>query len=149
VLLLRDGDNALTSDQRAGTANVTHAIVYISLHAVSQGNGAAAYTALMPVAAQSNGTFCAWNSVQASALPASRTIESAIASELAKKQFQVREAAASLRPLNNVTMPAVAVELAPGPGGLLDLASASYQQKAAAAIADGINSVRDRLVAQP
>ena len=149
VLLLRDGDNALTSDQRAGTANVTHAIVYISLHAVSQGNGAAVYTALMPVAAQSNGTFCAWNSVQASALPASRTIESAIASELAKKQFQVREAAASLRPLNNVTMPAVAVELAPGPGGLLDLASASYQQKAAAAIADGINSVRDRLVAQP
>jgi N-acetylmuramoyl-L-alanine amidase len=149
VLLLRDGDSALTPDQRAGAANAAHAIVYVSLHAVSQGNGAAVYSALMPVAAQNNGTFRAWNSAQAPALQVSRAIESAIADELAKKQFQVREAAASLRPLNNVMMPAVAVELAPGPGGLSDLASASYQQKAAAAIADGINSVRDRLVIQP
>jgi N-acetylmuramoyl-L-alanine amidase len=46
-------------------------------------------------------------------------------------------------------MPAVAVELAPGPGGLADLPSANYQQKAAAAIVDGIASLRDRLGAQP
>jgi len=149
VLLLRDGDNTLALDQRAETANAAHAIVYVSLHAVSQGNGAGVYTALMPVAGQNNGTFRAWNSAQASSLSVSRMVESAVASELGKKQFQVREAAASLRPLNNVTMPAVAVELAPGPNGIADLTSASYQQKAAAAIADGINSVRDRLVAQP
>jgi len=149
VLLLRDGDNTLTLDQRAGAANAAHAVVYVSLHAVSPGNGAAVYAALMPVAAQNSGTFRAWNSAQASALPVSRMVESAIASELTKKQFQVREAAASLRPLNNVVMPAIAVELAPGPNGISDLTSASYQQKAAAAIADGINTVRDRLVGQP
>jgi N-acetylmuramoyl-L-alanine amidase len=56
---------------------------------------------------------------------------------------------ASLRPLNNVEMAAVAVELAPGPVGISDLSSATYQQKAAAAIADGVASVRDRLGAQP
>jgi N-acetylmuramoyl-L-alanine amidase len=56
---------------------------------------------------------------------------------------------ASLRPLNNVFMPAVAVELAPGPNGIADLTSANYQQRAAAAIADAVSSVRDRLGVQP
>jgi N-acetylmuramoyl-L-alanine amidase len=149
VLLLRDGDYAVAQDQRAGAANAAHGIVYVSLHAVSQGTGAGVYTALLPAAGQNNGTFRAWNSVQASSLTASRAIAAAIAGELGKRQFQVREAAASLRPLNNLTMPALAVELAPGPNGMTDLTSASYQQKAAAAIADGVNSARDRLVVAP
>jgi N-acetylmuramoyl-L-alanine amidase len=46
-------------------------------------------------------------------------------------------------------MPAVAVELAPGPNGMADLTSANYQQRAAAAIADAVASVRDRMGAQP
>jgi N-acetylmuramoyl-L-alanine amidase len=48
-----------------------------------------------------------------------------------------------------VLIPAVAVELQPGPAGIADLTSAAYQQQAAAAIADGIVSVRDRLVVEP
>lgn len=56
---------------------------------------------------------------------------------------------ASLRPLNNVVVPAVAVELAPGSNGVSDLTSANYQQRAAAAIADAIVSVKDRLAVQP
>jgi len=66
-----------------------------------------------------------------------------------KHQFPARGYSASLRPLNNLLMPALAVELAPGPNGLSDLPSANYQQKAAAAIADGIASLRDRLGSQP
>jgi N-acetylmuramoyl-L-alanine amidase len=149
VLMLRDGDYALTQDQRAGTANAAHAIVYVSLHAISQGSGAGVYTSLMPVAGPDNGTFRAWNAAQGPALSMSGTVGSEIVRELGKKQFQVHQAAASLRPLNNVTMPAVAVELAPGPNGVSDLTSATYQQKAAAAIADAISGMRDRLVAQP
>jgi len=42
-------------------------------------------------------------------------------------------------------MPAVAVELAPGVGGVAELSSANYQQRVAAAIADAVASVRDRL----
>jgi N-acetylmuramoyl-L-alanine amidase len=149
VLMLRDGDYALTQDQRAGTANAAHGIVYVCLHAISQGSGAGVYTSLMPFAGPDNGTFRSWNSAQASALSLSRTAAAAIASELEKKQFNVHEAVASLQPLNNVTMPAVAVELAPGPNGISDLTSATYQQKAAAAVADAINGMRDRLVVQP
>lgn len=149
VLLLRDADSTLTSDQRAGAANAARAEVYIALHAVSQGSGARVYTALLPVEGLNKGTFHAWNSAQASALPVSGTVAAAIVTGMQKIQFPVRGSSASLRPLNNVLMPAVAVELAPGPSGIADLTSANYQQQAAAAIAEAVVSVRDRLGIQP
>jgi N-acetylmuramoyl-L-alanine amidase len=149
VALLRDGDNSLTLDQRAAAANVARAGIYISLHAVSQGSGARVYTALLPVEGTSKGTFRAWNAAQAPALPVSRIVSAAIVAEMQKREFPVRASSASLRPLNNVFMPAVAVELAPGADGVADLTSANYQQRAASAIADAVVSVRDRLGVQP
>jgi N-acetylmuramoyl-L-alanine amidase len=145
VLLLRDGDVSSNLDQRAAAANTAHAGVYISLHATSQGNGARIYTALLPVEGASKGAFHAWNAAQAPALPISRIVSAAIMAEMQKREFPVRASSASLRPLNNVFMPAVAVELAPGTGGLTDLTSANYQQRAASAIADAVATVRDRL----
>ncbi|MGD0470593.1 MAG: N-acetylmuramoyl-L-alanine amidase [Terriglobales bacterium] len=149
VALLRDGDSSLTLDQRAAAANVARAGIYISLHAVSQGSGARVYTALLPVEGTSEGIFHAWNAAQAPALPVSRIVSAAIVAEMQKRAFPVRASSASLRPLNNVFMPAVAVELAPGADGVADLISANYQQRAASAIADAVVSVRDRLGVQP
>ena len=149
VNLLRDTDTALSLDQRAATANVGRAAVYISLHAASEGTGTRVYTALLPVEGESKGIFRAWNAAQTPVLPISRVVSAAIVAEMQKKQFPSQASSASLRPLNNVTMPAVAVELAPGPDGLNDLNSANYQQRAAAAIADAVVAVRDRLGAQP
>jgi N-acetylmuramoyl-L-alanine amidase len=149
VLLLRDSDTTMTLDQRGGATNASHANLFLSLHATSQGAGVAVYTALLPVSTESKAGFQPWNSAQSSSLPASRTIAAAIFAAFQRIQFPTRSMQASLRPLNNVQMPAVAVELAPGPVGISDLPSASYQQKAAAAIADGVASVRDRLGAQP
>ena len=149
VALLRDGDTSSTVDQRAAVANVARAGIYISLHAVSQGSGARVYTALLPVEGTSEGIFHAWNAAQAPALPVSRIVSAAIVAEMQKRAFPVRASSASLRPLNNVFMPAVAVELAPGADGVADLISANYQQRAASAIADAVVSVRDRLGVQP
>ena len=149
VALLRDSDTSLTLDQRAAAANVARAVVYISLHAVSQGSGARVYTALLPVEGTSNGVFHAWNAAQAPVLPVSKIVAAAIVAEMQKREFPVRASSASLRPLNNVLMPAVAVELAPGADGVADLTSANYQQRAASAIADAVVSVRDRLGVQP
>jgi N-acetylmuramoyl-L-alanine amidase len=149
VILLRDGDITLTLDQRAAAANVARAGIYISLHADSLGRGARVYTSLLPVEGTSNGAFHAWNSAQASALPVSKIVSSAIVAAIRKQEFSVQAFPASLRPLNNVFMPAVAVELAPGPNGIADLTSANYQQRVAAAIADAVSSVRDRLGVQP
>ena len=149
VALLRDGDSSLTLDQRAAAANGARAGIYISLHAASQGSGARVYTALLPVEGTSKGIFHAWNAAQAPALPVSRIVSAAIVAEMQKRAFPVRASSASLRPLNNVFMPAVAVELAPGADGIADLISANYQQRAASAIADAVVSVRDRLGVQP
>lgn len=148
VLLLRDADTTLALDQRAGAANAARAGVYISLHAASQGAGARVYTALLPVEDPGKGAFHAWNSAQTPALAISRTVATAIATEMQKKQFSVHRSSASLRPLNNVLMPAVAVELGPGPKGIADLTSANYQQQAAAAIADAVASTRNSLGVQ-
>src|ERR1035437_5577285 len=149
VALLRDGDTSSTLDQRAAAANVARAGIYISLHAVSQGSGARVYTALLPVEGTSNGVFHAWNAAQSPALSVSRIVSAAIVAQMQKREFPVRASSASLRPLNNVFMPAVAVELAPGADGVADLTSANYQQRAASAIADALVSVRDRLGVQP
>jgi N-acetylmuramoyl-L-alanine amidase len=149
VALLRDGDSSSTLDQRAAAANVARAGIYISLHATSQGNGARVYTALLPVEGPSKGAFHAWNAAQSPALPVSRIVSAAIVAEMQKREFPVRASSASLRPLNNVFMPAVAVELAPGADGVADLTNANYQQRAASAIADAVVSVRDRLGVQP
>jgi N-acetylmuramoyl-L-alanine amidase len=149
VTLLRDADTSLTLDQRANAANVAHPAIYISLHAVSQGNGAGVYTVLLPVEGPGSGIFHPWNAAQAPALPLSREVATAIVAQMQKKELPVHASSASLRPLNNVLSPAVAVELAPGENGIGDLTSASYQQRAASAIADALASVRDRLERQP
>jgi N-acetylmuramoyl-L-alanine amidase len=148
VALLRDADTSSTVDQRAAAANVARAGIYISLHATSQGTGAHVYTALLPVEGPSKGAFHAWNAAQSPALPVSRIVAAAIVAQMQKREFPARASSASLRPLNNVSMPAVAVELAPGTDDVADLTSANYQQRAASAIADAVVSVRDRLGVQ-
>jgi N-acetylmuramoyl-L-alanine amidase len=148
VALLRDSDTTSTLDQRAAAANVALAGIYISLHAVAQGSGARVYTALLPVEGTSKGIFHAWNAAQAPSLPVSRIVSAAIVGEMQRKEFPVQGSSASLRPLSNVFMPAVAVELAPGANGVADLTSANYQQRVASAIANAVASVRDRLGVQ-
>jgi N-acetylmuramoyl-L-alanine amidase len=149
VILLRDGDDTLTLDQRAAAGNAARAGIYISLHAASQGSGGRVYTALLSREGPDKGPFHAWNAAQTPALPISQSVAAAIVSEMQKREFPARGYSASLRPLNNLLMPALAVELAPGPNGVADLPSANYQQKAAAAIADAVASQRQRLEAQP
>ncbi len=148
VQLSREGDNSVSLDQRAGVANSGQAVLYIALHAVSQGSGARVYTALLPREGASKGAFRAWNAAQEPALSESGTVAAAIVAELQKRKMPARASSASLRPLNNAIMPAVAVELAPGPNGVSDLSSATYQQQVASAIADAVTSVRDRLGVQ-
>lgn len=145
VTLLREGDINSTLDQRAAAANGAQAAIYISVHAASQGSGVGVYTALVPVEGVSQGVFHAWNAAQAPVLPVSHVVSDAVVAEMRKREFPVHAAAASLRPLNNVVMPAIAVELEPGPNGIDDLTSANYQQRTAAAIAEGVASIHDRL----
>jgi N-acetylmuramoyl-L-alanine amidase len=148
VQLLRDGDTSLSTDQRAAIVNAFHPVLYIILHATSQGGGIRLFTAMLPAAENNRGPFADWNTAQGPELPRSRLLETQIVAAMQKTDFPARSLSAPLRPLNNVTVPALAVEIAPASGDVSQLASADFQQSVCAALADGLNSVIPILKAQ-
>ena len=149
ALLLRDADNALTLDQRASMTNAAHPAIYLCLHAASEGSGVRLYTPLVPTGAENRGPFVDWNAAQAAYLTASQTAETSLAAELQNRRVPSRSLLAALRPLNNVTAPAVAVEVAPPANDVSELNSPAYQQLIASSLAAGIAAARDKLETAP
>lgn len=148
TLVLRDSDANLTLDQRAIFTNTAHPVIYIGLHAASDGKGVRLYTALLPAGGENNGPFVAWDTAQTRYLPISLIAAQGVAFELTKRQIQVRTLAAPVRPLNNLIAAAIAVEVAPPDKDVMDLNQPAYQQNVAGAVASGIAAVRDKLGAQ-
>jgi N-acetylmuramoyl-L-alanine amidase len=132
-------------EQRAILTNAAHPTVYICLHATSEGNGVRLYTAMLPAAGESRGPFLDWDTAQSASRAASQVIETSLAAEFEKRQVAVRSLIAPLRPLNNVTSAAIAIEVAPPASGMADLNSPQYQQLISESIASGVLAVRDKL----
>jgi N-acetylmuramoyl-L-alanine amidase len=145
TLVIRDGDMSLTLDQRASMVNALHPAVYICVHAASEGSGVRLYTALLPAAAESHGPFVDWNTAQAPFVANSRITESNIAIQLQKNQIPARSLQAALRPLNNVTTVAVALEITPQQNDIHNLLSPAYQQAVMSSVADGIAAAKSTL----
>lgn len=145
TLVLRDSDANLSLDQRAVFANADHAAIYIAVHASSSGHGVRVYTALLPYGEDDRGPFRSWTTAQHPALPLSQSTATAVAAELQKRQLPVRTLSAALRPLNNVTGPAIAIEVAPQGSDLAQLTAPDYEQLVSGAVATAIASVRDQL----
>jgi hypothetical protein len=70
-------------------------------------------------------------------------------SELQKRQVPVRDLVAPLRPLNNITGPGIAVEIAPQGSDVSQLTAPDYQQLVTSAVATAIAANRDQLGAAP
>jgi N-acetylmuramoyl-L-alanine amidase len=149
TLVLRDSDATLSLDQRAIFANAGHAAIYITVHASSSGHGVRVYTALLPLDGDDRGTFRAWNTAQHAALPLSQITANAVAAEFQRRQIPVRTLTAPLRPLNNVTGPAIAVEVAPQGSDSSQLTAPDYQQLVTSAVATAIAATRDQLGVAP
>ena len=147
TLLLRDNDASLTLDQRASLTNSARPAIYICLHAASQGNGVRVYTALVPSGAENHGPFLAWETAQASFQLASRSAGAGLVSELQSKRIPARSLIGPLRPLNNITTTALALEVAPQSTDVSQLNSPAYQQSIASAVAAGIADFRDQMQA--
>ena len=145
TLVLRDTDTNPSLDDRAAMTNTAHPTIYIALHAASDGKGARLYTALLPVGVENNGPFLAWDTAQTSFLPVSRVAAQGIAGEFQRRQISVRTLPAPLRPLNNVTSAAIAVEVAPPGGDVMDLNLPAYQQNIASAVATAVAAMRGQL----
>src|SRR5947209_13672819 len=147
TLVLRDGDATLSLDQRANLANAAHPAIYICVHAASQGTGVRLYGSMLPAGGENRGSFLDWDTAQSGFASASQIVEASLIAELQKKQISVRTLIAPLRPLNNITAAAVAVEIAPPEAGISELNSPGYQQLVTEAIATGIVAARERLEA--
>lgn len=145
TLVLRDSDANLSLDQRAIFANADHAAIYIAVHAASNGHGVRVYTAMLPFGGDDRGTFRAWSTAQHASLPLSQSTANAVAAEFQRRQVPVRTLTAPLRPLNNVTGPAIAVEVAPQGSDPSQLTAPDYQQLVTSAVATAIAASRDQL----
>ena len=149
TLVLRDSDANLSLDQRAVFANADHAAIYIALHVAPNGHGVRVYTALLPYSEDDRGPFRSWLNAQHASLPISQSAATTVAGEFQKRQIPVRMLAAPLRPLNNVTGAAIAIEVAPQGTDLAQLTAPDYQQLVTSAVATAIAGIHDQLGAAP
>ena len=145
TLLVRDADTTLTLDQRAAMTNSAAPAIYLSVHAASQGTGVRLYTGLTASGGENIGAFVDWDTAQAPFQALSDAAATSVAAALHGKQIAVRTLTAPLRPLNNITTAAVAIEITPPAGDISRLDSAAYQQPIAAAVAAGVADARDKL----
>jgi N-acetylmuramoyl-L-alanine amidase len=147
--LLRDADSALTSDQRAAIANAARPLVFITLHAGTTGSGVRVYTAHLGESAPRAGSFLPWDTAQSAFLDGSRALAGSVVAEIVKRAIPVAAAPVVLRPLNNITASAIAIEIMPPAADVAGLTSAAYQQTVCAAIAEGIAGSSKPVVAPP
>ncbi len=144
TLLLRDSDTTLTLDQRASLTNSARPAIYLCLHAASQGTGIRVYSAVVPAGTENRGPFLSWDAAQGAFQLLSRTAGNGLVRNLQSKQIPARSLIAPLRPLNNITTVALAIEIAPPSDDVSQLNSPAYQQLIAGAIAAGVGDFRDR-----
>ena len=150
--LLRDSDSTISADQRATAANGVRASLYIALHAGTLGRGVRIYTSVLPPQpAPPASSFIPWETAQAGYVAASRKLAAAILEQFNKQNSDLPAELlpAPVRPLNNISLPALAVEVSPQHSQAETLGDATYQQSLATALAGAIAAVKPQLGATP
>jgi len=143
--LVRDSDVGLSDDQRATVANSTAPGLYLVIHASSMGTGLRLFSAMLPVSQDGRGVFVDWQTAQAPSLDRSKTIQQQLIASIQKMGFPVRSLIAPLRPLNNIKVPALAVEVAPTTSDVAQLGTTNYQDMVSAALANAFASLNPPL----
>jgi N-acetylmuramoyl-L-alanine amidase len=139
--LVRDSDATLSLDQRAAIANSAYPLLYVAIHASSLGSGLRVFTAMIPAAGENRGPFLNWDAAQGPFLERSRAAQQQLVTAIQKTRFPVRVLMAPLRPLNNLKVPALAIEISPTTGNASQVAATGYQQMICAALANAIASM--------
>lgn len=140
VVRTRESDVSLPDLNRAQIANHAHASACLILHATATGTGVHLFTSSLPPTAGAR--FLPWSTAQSAWVTRSLRLEGEIDSALGRANIPATMASASLEPLDHLTCPAVAVELAPGPPGrnasVPGISDPAYQKSVVAALASAI-----------
>ncbi|HEX4651743.1 MAG TPA: N-acetylmuramoyl-L-alanine amidase [Granulicella sp.] len=151
ILLTRNGDTSLTTDQRAELANRAHAVACLVLHATASGSGVHLATSTLNATVTTDPSApIPWDDAQAAYLSQSQRLSDQIAAAVNRSHLPLITDQAALRPLDNLMCPAIAIELAPlaaGDSTPTPVTDPSYQQRVNAAIAGALIFWRD--LAQP
>ena len=145
TLVLRDSDANLSVDQRAVFANADHAAIYIALHAASSGHGVRVYTALLPLAVTIVGPSAPGPPPSTLRCRSARAPRTQWPRKCKSARSRCAPLTAPLRPLNNITGAAIAVEVAPQGSDSSQLTAPDYQQLVTSAVATAIAATRDQL----
>ena len=136
------------TDQRAEIANHAHPTACLILHATATGAGIHLVTsALAPNELADPHAPIPWNTAQAASIAQSLDLANEIGLALERAKIPVILSRAALRPLDNLTCPAVAIEIAPlnpGTSETTSVTDANYQQNIAKAIVAAIGPWRSR-----
>ncbi len=147
VISTRDADPIVpfTTDQRAEIANQRHPAACLILHATDSGAGVHIITSdLTPDQTDTPHATIPWNTAQAASIPQSLTLANQIGLALEHAKLPVILSRASIRPVDNLICPAIAIEIAPLVNGddQTPITDAHYQQNIVKAISDALNTWR-------
>jgi N-acetylmuramoyl-L-alanine amidase len=149
VIATRDSDPAVpfTTDQRAEIANHAHPTACLILHATASGNGIHLVTSDLapPSDIEAPHASLLWNTAQTASLPQTLSLANELGVALLHAKLPVLLTRASVRPLDNLTCPAVAIEIAPllvPDSSPIAVTDAAYQQRIGQAIAQAVLSWR-------
>lgn len=107
----RQADVDIPEQQRAQTANHVVAAACLILHATATGSGVHLFTS--SVGPTLNAQFLPWRTAQSAYVTQSLRLESELNTALAHVAIPTTLGRAAVEPLNHLTCPAVAVEIAP------------------------------------
>jgi N-acetylmuramoyl-L-alanine amidase len=149
VISTRDSDPAVAflTDQRAEIANHAHPAACLILHATASGNGIHIVTSDLTPSddLESPRAVIPWETAQTASLRQSLLLANELGAALLRAKLPVILTRASIRPLDNLTCPAVAIEIAPlatSDSNSTPVTDASYQQRIGQAIGQAIVSWR-------
>lgn len=162
VVATRDNDpgSSLGTDQRAELANRQHALACLVLHATGSGSGVHLYASPLqptPVSTEDADVRPSfrplpWDEAQADSVQQSLRLQGHLAAAISGAKLPVLRGRASAPPLDNLTCPAIALELAPlgMPGGDRTAASdGAYQLRVANAVTAAMKNWRDDPASHP
>lgn len=150
VVTTRETDATLPPAARAALANARKASACLILHATDSGSGIHLFTSSLPPAEPR--TFLPWETAQAAYLQQSLRFSAEINSAMTHAEIPVTLGRTALQPLDNMTCPAAAVEIAPltrNGAVTATLEDADYQSRILAALAAAIEGWRRDWSVQP
>jgi N-acetylmuramoyl-L-alanine amidase len=154
VISTRDADPTVpfSTDQRAEIANHAHPAACLVLHVTDSGSGIHVVISTLnpPGDPEEPHPTVPWNTAQSASITQSLSLANEIGLALQQAKLPVILSRASIRPLDNLTCPAVAIEIAPViPDGSAPTPpnDATYQQNIAKTIAAGLTAWRSHQTA--